>query len=61
MDSLPDIALNIPSELLDPISEVIRMGIQRATKITPEQRKQIEAWWVAELQLIKDELDDRGA
>ena len=61
MEKLPDIAINIPSELLGPISEVIRMGIQRATNITPEERKQIQAWWEAEHQLIRDEMDDLGA
>jgi len=58
METLPDISFNIPSELLDPISEVIRMGLQRATKITPEQRKMITAWWEAEHQMIRDDQNE---
>jgi len=59
MDNLPDISVNIPSEHLDALAEVIRTGLQRSTKLTPESRKAIAAWWDAEYDLIQEELAAR--
>lgn len=59
MPNLPDISVNIPSEYLNALAEVIRTGLQRSTKLTPESRKAIAAWWDTEYNLIQDEIDSK--
>jgi len=51
-----DISVNIPSELLEDLSKVIKMGIQKA-KISPAARKQLAAWWEVEKQLATDSIN----
>lgn len=54
-NSLGDIQLNIPIELVDELSAVIQVGLQRA-KISQEARKSLASWWEAERGLIAEEL-----
>lgn len=56
MNIFPDISVNIPSEHLDALVEVIRTGLQRSTKLTPKSRKALAAWWDAEYEFIQDDL-----
>ena len=56
MPSQGDIAVNMPVEHLDALSEVIKTGLKRA-KISPEARKNLSSWWEAE----KEFLDDSAA
>lgn len=51
-----DITVNLPGELFDALSEVIRTGLQRA-KINENSRRELVAWWSAEKDLIEDELN----
>ena len=55
MDSTKDISVNLPAELLEYISKVIKVGLQRAS-IPAEARKSISYWWEAEYGLIKSEI-----
>ena len=55
---LPDIAVNIPYELLESFSEVIKIGLQRA-KINPENRKSLSTWWEVEYDLIQSEISNK--
>jgi len=57
MDSLPDITVNLPAELLDSLAEVIKTGLQRSTRLSPEARKSISTWWEVEYDLIQEELE----
>jgi len=52
-----DIALMLPVEYIDALLEVIDTGIQRA-KINPAIRHELIAWWQAERNLIKEEIDN---
>lgn len=51
----PDVTINIPSELVKDLSEVIRMGLQRAN-ISTNARQNLTAWWDAESDFIGDEI-----
>jgi len=55
MESLKDISVNLPVELLDSLSEVIKVGLQRA-KIPPEDRKSLSSWWEAEHEIVQSYL-----
>ena len=54
METLPDIAVNIPVELLPDLAAVIAVGLQRS-KISPAARKSLAAWWDVEYELIQEE------
>lgn len=49
--SKEDITINIPSEYVDALQEVISSGIRRAN-IDPLVRKELQAWWAAERELM---------
>ena len=53
MNSTPDISLNVPSELLDEFSEVMKCGLQRAN-ITIKAKKSLASWWEAEKEFMYD-------
>ena len=55
MNIKQDVSINIPTELLDELSSVIRIGIQRA-KISKKSRKELSTWWAAESDFINEDL-----
>lgn len=57
METLPDITVNIPLELLDSFVEVIQTGLRRTNKIAPEEKKSLKFWWEAEYDLIQSEIE----
>jgi hypothetical protein len=54
----PDISINLPTEYLDALSEVILTGFQRA-KIDPKVKKELIAWWNAEKEFIDNEISTK--
>lgn len=57
MNKIPDITIHLPSEYFDTLSVVIAIGLKHAT-INPLIRKELEAWWTAEKELIESDLHD---
>jgi len=55
MNSTKDISVSLPVELLEYLSKVIKVGLQRSN-IPAEARKSITYWWEAEYDLIKSEI-----
>jgi 4-aminobutyrate aminotransferase-like enzyme len=51
-----DVTLTLPMEYLDTLSAVIQTGLQH-TKIKAEVRRELDAWWQAEHDLIQSELE----
>lgn len=51
-----DVTISLPIEHLDALSAVISAGLQHA-KIKSEVRREIQAWWSAESELIQSELE----
>ena len=60
MATLPDIAVNLPAEHLNALAEVIRTGLQRSTKLTPAERKNLSAWWDVEYDMIQEEIENNS-
>lgn len=54
MPAQQDVTVNLPKELLDSLSEVLRVGLEKA-KIPPDDRKQLTCWWDAEAEFIREE------
>jgi hypothetical protein len=49
------VAMYVPKEYFDELSQVIRVGLQEA-KISREARKNLTGWWDAESSFITDDL-----
>lgn len=58
MPKTMDITINLPAEYFDTLSEVIRIGLERAA-INPLIRRELKSWWAAEKGLIQDELNNK--
>jgi len=56
MDS-PDITVHLPAEHFGVLSEAISIGLQRI-EIDAKLRRDIQAWWEAEREFIKDDLKE---
>lgn len=52
----PDITVNLPAEYFDALSEIISIGLNRAN-IDPKVRKELQAWWDVERELIENEIE----
>jgi hypothetical protein len=48
-----DFSVNVPQELMEPLSKAILMGIQKA-KISPKARKDLALWWEVEKELATE-------
>ena len=59
METPPDIAVNIPTELLPDLAAVIEVGLQRS-KISPAARKSLAAWWEAEKEFIQEDINKKS-
>lgn len=46
-----DVMINLPVEYVDALQEVISVGLKRAN-IDPIVRKELQAWWSAERELM---------
>jgi hypothetical protein len=55
MPKKTDITLTLPAEYFDTLSVVIAIGLKHAT-INPMIRKELEAWWSVERELIESDL-----
>jgi hypothetical protein len=51
-----DIQIVIPAEYAGDFLKVIGVGLQR-TKLTPEAKKNLQAWWDVETSFINEEID----
>jgi len=51
MANTGDITITLPAEHFDALSAVISSGLKHAN-IKPDIRKELQAWWVAESELI---------
>ena len=51
-----DVTLTLPTEHFDALSAVISAGLKHA-KIGAESRRELQAWWTAESDLIQSELE----
>lgn len=52
-----DVTINLPIEYFDDLSEVIHVGLQR-TKLDPIVRSELKAWWDAEKEIAKEQIDE---
>lgn len=52
-DKKEDVMVNLPAEYVDALQEVISVGLKRA-HINPLVRKELQAWWSAERELMLD-------
>jgi hypothetical protein len=57
MSKKSDITLVLPAEYSDALSAVIAVGLKHAS-IKPLIRKELQAWWTAESEMIRDEIAD---
>ncbi len=57
MPEQSDITLSLPAEYFDTLSVVMSIGLKHAT-INPLIRKELEAWWTAEKELIEADLHE---
>lgn len=55
----PDITITIPAEHFDALAAVISAGLKHAC-ITAEDRKELQAWWIAESEFIGDTIQDQS-
>ena len=51
-----DVTLTLPMEHFPVLSAVIHAGLKHA-KIKPDTRRELEAWWRAESDLIQSEIE----
>lgn len=51
-----DITLTLPAEHFDALSAVFTAGLKHAN-IKSEDRKELQAWWNAESELIQDSIE----
>jgi len=51
-----DITLTLPAEYFDALSEIMATGF-KYTGVNPRIRKELEAWWEAESEFIREEFD----
>jgi hypothetical protein len=56
MPEKSDITVTLPAEYFDTLSVVMAIGLKHAT-INPLIRKELEAWWTAESEMIREELN----
>lgn len=56
MNKTPDITIHLPSEYFEALSEVMASGLDHAHIPSPI-RHQLKAWWEAESQFIRDDLN----
>lgn len=56
MDGATDITLSLPAEYFEALSEVMASGLDHAHIPSPI-RHQLKAWWEAESQFIRDDLN----
>ena len=56
MITKPDITIHLPAEHFTALLAVIYAGLKHAS-IKNQDRRQLEAWWQAESELIRDEID----
>ena len=52
-----DVTVRLPAEYFGVLSEAISIGLQRI-EINPRLRQELLAWWEAEREFIKDEIND---
>jgi hypothetical protein len=52
-----DITITIPAEHYDALAAVVSAGLKHAS-INPLVRKELQAWWVAESELIGDAIEE---
>lgn len=57
MNKQSDITISLPLEYFDALSEVIHVGLQR-TKLDPIVRSELKAWWDAEKEIAKEQIDE---
>ena len=57
MNEKSDITVTLPAEYFDALSVVIATGLKQAG-INPLIRKELQAWWVAEKEMIEESLND---
>lgn len=55
MSEKSDITLVLPAEYFDALSATVTAGLKHAS-IKPEVRKELQAWWNAEKEMIENEL-----
>jgi len=55
MKKISDVSINLPTEYIDSLSEVIYTGIQRS-KINDKIKHELSDWWDAEKEFIEEEL-----
>jgi len=58
MTKTGDITITLPAEYFDAQSAVFSAGLKHAN-IKAEARKELQAWWIAESELIGDTLEDQ--
>ena len=51
-----DITITLPAEHFDALAAVISAGLKHAN-IKSEVRKELQAWWIAESELIGDSIE----
>ncbi len=52
-----DITITLPAEHYDALAAVVSAGLKHAC-ITAADRKELQAWWIAESELIGDALEE---
>ena len=57
MEKPTDITVNLPTEYLNTLSEVIRTGLLRA-KLTAKEKEDLTDWWDAEQEFIRNKLGE---
>ena len=58
MSEKSDITLVLPAEYFDALSVVISTGLKHAG-INPLIRNELRAWWVAEKEMIEEDINDK--
>jgi hypothetical protein len=58
MPQSSDITISLPAEHFDAVASVISAGLKHAN-IKAEVRKELQAWWVAESELIGDVIEEK--
>jgi hypothetical protein len=56
MSEKTDITISLPMEHFDALSAVMSAGLRHA-KIKLDERKELEAWWAVESDLIQSEVE----
>ena len=57
MPQRSDVTISLPAEHFDALAAVISAGLKHAS-INPLIRKELQAWWIAESELIGDSIED---